>query len=116
MSMQAKLVQDTVSPRFMKFKLHEEEVVGKLASVFIRHEDPDTGNVTEVSQDFLQTNFKALLKKPLPHFNLLPLSRRFAEILRGSYWAQQGSLNTVEQTLEGILPPLHHAQSSKMNS
>ena len=90
-----------------EIKLHEEEVVGKLATVFIRHEDPDLGNVTEVSQDILANELKGTFEEASPSFQLAATVAEFAEILRGSYWAQQGSLNAVEQALEGILPFTH---------
>ena len=90
-----------------EIKLPEEEVVGKLATVFIRHEDPDTGNVTEVSQDIFADELKGTFEETSTSFQLAATVAEFAEILRGSYWAQQGSLNAVEQTLAGILPPLH---------
>ena len=90
-----------------EIKLHEEEVVGKLATVFIRHEDPDLGNVTEVSQDIFADELKGTFEEASTSFQLAATVAEFAEILRGSYWAQQGSLNAVEQTLAGILPPLH---------
>ena len=90
-----------------EIKLHEEEVVGKLATVFIRHEDPDTGNVTEVSRDIFADELKGTFEEASTSFQLAATVAEFAEILRGSYWALQGSLNTVEQTLEGIFPSLH---------
>ena len=90
-----------------EIKLPEEEVVGKLATVFIRHEDPDTSNVTEVSQDIFADELKGTFEEASTSFQLAATVAEFAEILRGSYWAQQGSLNAVEQTLAGILPPLH---------
>ncbi|MCY3552202.1 MAG: von Willebrand factor type A domain-containing protein [Candidatus Poribacteria bacterium] len=90
-----------------EIKLHEEEVVGKLATVFIRHEDPDTGNVTEVSQDIFADELKGTFEEASTSFQLAATVAEFAEILRGSYWALQGSLNAVEQTLEGIFPFTH---------
>ena len=90
-----------------EIKLHEEEVVGKLATVFIRHEDPDLGNVTEVSQDIFANELKGTFEEASTSFQLAATVAEFAEILRGSYWAQQGSLTAVEQTLEGILPFTH---------
>ena len=90
-----------------EIKLHEEEVVGKLATVFIRHEDPDTGNVTEVSQDIFADELKGTFEETSTSFQLAATVAEFAEILRGSYWALQGSLNSVEQTLEGIFPFTH---------
>lgn len=90
-----------------EIKLHEEEVVGKLATIFIRHENPDTGNVTEVSQDIFADELKGTFEEASTSFQLAATVAEFAEILRGSYWAQQGSLNAVEQTFEGIFPFTH---------
>ena len=90
-----------------EIKLPEEEVVGKLATVFIRHEDPDLGDVTEVSQDIFANELKGTFEEASTSFQLAATVAEFAEILRGSYWAQQGSLTAVEQTLEGILPFTH---------
>ena len=90
-----------------EIKLPEEEIVGKLATVFIRHEDPDLGDVTEVSQDIFANELKGTFEEASTSFQLAATVAEFAEILRGSYWAQQGSLTAVEQTLEGILPFTH---------
>ena len=90
-----------------EIKLHEEEVVGKLATVFIRYEDPDTRNVTEVSQVIFAKELKSTFEETSTSFQFAATVAEFAEILRGSYWAQNGSLDAVEQTLEGILPPIH---------
>ncbi len=90
-----------------EIKLHEEEVVGKLATVFIRYEDPDTRNVTEVSQAIFAKELKRTFEETSTSFQFAATVAEFAEILRGSYWAQNGSLDAVEQTLEGILPPIH---------
>ena len=90
-----------------EIKLHEGEVVGKLATVFIRHENPDTGNVTEVDQAIFANELKNTFEETSTSFQLAATVAEFAEILRGSYWAQESSLNAVEQTLESILPFPH---------
>lgn len=90
-----------------EIKLREEEVVGKLATVFIRYEDPDSHNVTEVSQAIFAKELKSTFEETSTSFQLAATVAEFAEILRGSYWAQNGSLDAVEQTLENILPPIH---------
>ncbi len=90
-----------------EIKLPEEEVVGKLATVFIRHEDPDTSNVTEVSREIFANELKSTFEEASASFQLAASVAEFAEILRGSYWALNGSLNVVEQTLEGLFPFTH---------
>ena len=80
--------------------------VGQLATVSIRHEDSDTGHVTEVNESIATDALKGTFEEATPTFQLAASIAEFAEILRGSFWAQEGSLKTVHQTLEGILPHL----------
>lgn len=86
-----------------EIKLHEA-ADGKLATVFIRHEDPDTGNVTEVNTSISTDALKGSFEETTPTFQLAASVAEFAEILRGSFWAQEGSLEIVRETLEGVLP------------
>ena len=59
-----------------EIKLYSEGVVGKLATVFIRHEDPDTTNVTEVSREIFANELKGTFEEASTlHFNLLLLLR-----------------------------------------
>ena len=90
-----------------EIKLYSEGVVGKLATVFIRHEDPDTTNVTEVSREIFANELKGSFEEASTSFQLAASVAEFAEILRGSYWALNGSLDAVEKTLEGIFPFPH---------
>ncbi len=90
-----------------EIKLQSEGVVGKLATVFIRHEDPDTTNVTEVSREIFANELKGTFEEASTSYQLAASVAEFAEILRGSYWALQGSLDAVEKTLEGIFPSPH---------
>lgn len=89
-----------------EIKLHEN-AKGKLATVFIRHEDPDTGNVTEVNTSISTEALKGSFEDTTPTFQLAASVAEFAEILRGSFWAQEGNLELVRETLEGILPHIN---------
>jgi Ca-activated chloride channel family protein len=86
-----------------EIKLHEN-ADGKLATVSIRHENPDTGNVTEVNASIATDALKGSFEETTPAFQLAASVAEFAEILRGSFWAQEGSLELVRETLEGVLP------------
>ena len=86
-----------------EIKLHED-ADGKLATVSIRHENPDTGNVTEVNRSISTEGLKGSFEEATPAFQLAASVAEFAEILRGSFWAQEGSLEIVRETLEGVLP------------
>ena len=89
-----------------EIKLHEN-ADGKLATVSIRHENPDTGNVTEVNTSISTDALKGSFEETTPTFQLAASVAEFAEILRGSFWAQEGSLEIVRETLERVLPHIH---------
>ncbi|MCG9131707.1 von Willebrand factor type A domain-containing protein [Candidatus Poribacteria bacterium] len=76
---------------------------GKLAKVSIRYEDPDTQEVTEVSEKFLVENFKAKFEDASQGLQFAATVAQFAEILRESFWVKNGCLKTVRQTLKSIL-------------
>ena len=87
-------------------KLHEN-ADGKLATVFIRHEAPDTQQVTEMNETISTNQLKQTFEEASPEFQLVAAVAEFAEILRDSFWAKEGSLTTVQQTIDGVLPHLH---------
>jgi Ca-activated chloride channel family protein len=89
-----------------EIKLHEN-ADGKLATVFIRHEDPDTLVVTEVSDTISTNQLKQSFEEASSEFQLVAAVAEFAEILRDSFWAKKGNLAAVQQTLERILPHIH---------
>ena len=104
-----------------EIKLHEN-ADGKLATVSIRHENPDTGNVTEVNRSISTDVLKGSFEKATSTFQLAASVAEFAEILRGSFWAQEGSLEIVRETLEGVLlhidtkTPQHRARKAELLS
>ena len=77
-----------------ELKLHES-ADGVLGTVFVRHEDPDSGEVTEISQELRRSDLAAEFEDASPRFQLSAVVAEYAEILRDSYWAQEGSLQAV---------------------
>ena len=104
-----------------EIKLHEN-ADGKLATVSIRHENPDTGNVTEINRSISTDALKGSFEETTSAFQLAASVAEFAEILRGSFWAQEGSLEIVRETLEGVLlhvntkTPEHRARNAELLS
>ncbi len=96
-----------------EIKLHEG-AVGQLATVFIRHEDPDTRQVTEISRDIFAAELEDAFEDASPEFQLAAAVAEFAEILRDSFWAQEGSLEAVNQVIEGVLPRIRDEQSNEL--
>ena len=96
-----------------EIKLHEG-AVGQLATVFIRHEDPDTRQVTEVSRDIFAAELSEAFEDASPEFQLAAAVAEFAEILGDSFWAQEGSLEVVHKVIGGVLPQVRDKQSEEL--
>lgn len=96
-----------------EIKLHEN-ATGKLATVFIRHEDPDTTRVSEISKEIFSTELKSTFEETSVEFQLVAAIAEFAEILRESYWAQEGSLEAVRQTIKGVQTQISNKQIDEL--
>ena len=96
-----------------EIKLHEG-AVGQLATVFVRHEDPDSRRVTEVSKDIFAAELSAAFEDASPEFQLAAAVAEFAEILGDSFWAQEGSLEVVHQVIGGVLPQVRSKHSEEL--
>jgi Ca-activated chloride channel family protein len=71
------------------------EASGKIATVFMRWEDPDTHQVVEISQDFYADDLERDFDETDPYFQRAVVVAEFAEILKESYWAEDSSLDDV---------------------
>ncbi len=77
------------------------EAYGKVATVFVRWEDPETHQVTEISRDFALRQIAPRFSAADPYFQRAVVVAQYAEILRHSYWAQGSSLGRVyDQVLQ----------------
>jgi Ca-activated chloride channel family protein len=63
--------------------------------VRVRYQDPDSDYVHEVARDFWPDEFEADWMHTSPSFLLTAAVAEYAEILRESYWARDGSLDDV---------------------
>jgi Ca-activated chloride channel family protein len=68
---------------------------GKVATVFMRWEDPDTHQVVEISQDFHAGQFARDFRETDPYFQRAVVVAEYAEILKESYWADESSVDDV---------------------
>ncbi|MCH7746298.1 MAG: von Willebrand factor type A domain-containing protein, partial [Chloroflexi bacterium] len=64
-----------------ELKFHEG-AEGRATTVFIRYEDPETGEVVELSRDFDRSNFVMAFDETTPRFQLAATVAEYAEILR----------------------------------
>jgi Ca-activated chloride channel family protein len=77
-----------------------------LATVRIRYEDPETGNVDEDYDTILVSDVVSRFERTTPSFQLDAAVAEFAEILRHSYWAKDGSLTGVRELALSVEPDL----------
>src|SRR5690349_19774453 len=71
------------------------EAYGKIASVFMRWQDPETRQVVEIAKDFNTDELQRDFEKADPYFQRSVVVAEYAEILKKSYWAEESSLAYV---------------------
>ncbi|NWG05465.1 MAG: von Willebrand factor type A domain-containing protein [Chloroflexi bacterium] len=71
------------------------EAYGRVATVYLRWEDPDTHSVTELSQDFYADELARDFREADIYFQRAVVVAEYAEILKQSYWAEESSLDHV---------------------
>ena len=72
-----------------------DDVQGRIATVYIRYQDPESGDVQEVSQEFHRKELTAVFEEASPRLQLDAAVAEYAEILRESYWAQDSNMEQV---------------------
>jgi Ca-activated chloride channel family protein len=68
---------------------------GKIATVYMRWQDPDSSAVTEISQDFSTHDLAPEFQDADVYFQRAVVVAEYAQVLKKSYWAQNYSLNDV---------------------
>jgi Ca-activated chloride channel family protein len=71
------------------------EARGRIATVLMRWEDPDTHQVVEISKDYDTSQISSDFRETDPYFQRAVVVAEFAEILKGSYWAEESSMDDV---------------------
>jgi Ca-activated chloride channel family protein len=87
-------------------KFHEG-ARGTAATVFVRYQDPDTGEVMELNRSIDRNAFSESFETMPARFQLDAAVAEYAEILRESYWAQSssmGEVNRLAQEIAKLLP------------
>ena len=74
-----------------------EGAEGTIGTVYMRYEDVGLNEVVEINQEFSQSDLTASFEETPPTFQLSAAVAEFAEVLRGSYWAREGSLQAVAE-------------------
>ena len=77
-----------------ELKLHDA-ADGKIGTVYVRYEDPDSGEVAEIKRELRRDELAPEFEEASPRFQLAAVVAEYAEVLRESYWAQEGTLGEV---------------------
>ena len=72
-----------------------DDADGVLGTVYLRYEDPDSGEVSEIEFSFQRSELVTDFEAASSSFQLAAVVAEYAEVLRQSYWAQEGSLTEV---------------------
>jgi Ca-activated chloride channel family protein len=75
-----------------EIKLRDSRPGRQIATVYIRHKNPETNQVSEVSHAFYTDGLTSGYDDASRDFKLAVVAAEFAEILRGSYWAKGSTL------------------------
>ena len=84
-----------------EIKLHPD-AAGRIATVYLRWEDPDSHEVTELNRDFDSSDMAESFSAAVPRYQLAVVVAEYAEILRGSYWAEDSTLSAVLEEAEAV--------------
>ncbi len=91
------------------------EAEGKIATVFMRWQDPDTHQVIELSKDFNTGELGSEFEESNPYFQravvVAEYAAEYAEILKHSYWAEGSSLKHVYHEAQRINEYLPHDET-----
>jgi Ca-activated chloride channel family protein len=79
------------------------EAYGRIATVNLRWQDPDTRQVVEISRDFNTDEMAYRFEDASPYFQRAVVVAEYAEILKESYWAEESTLSEVYREAERIL-------------
>jgi Ca-activated chloride channel family protein len=77
-------------------------VTGRVATIQLRWQDPDTSRVTEISETFDTRDLAESFEAANPYFQWAVIVAEYAEILRNSYWASESSLDDVLEAAERV--------------
>ena len=75
----------------------------------MRYEDVGLNEVVEISREFHHSDMATDFEEAPATFQLSAVVAEFAEVLRGSYWAREGSLQAVAdeaRRIQVLLPEM----------
>jgi Ca-activated chloride channel family protein len=78
------------------------DAYGKIATVHLRWQNPDSLNAIETSQSFSTDQLASSFNRSDPHFQWSVVVAEYAEVLRNSYWAKNISLENIQAEAQRV--------------
>jgi Ca-activated chloride channel family protein len=92
-----------------EIKFHSEAPESQIAlTVYMRYQEPETGETVEVSRSLSKADLAPTFEEAPIHFQYAAVVAEYAEILHGSYWAKESSLDDVLAEARRIAEYLPH--------
>ena len=82
------------------------EATGRVATVQLRWEDPDTHEVAEIAGELNTSDLGTSFEQMAAHYQLSVVVAQYAELLRGSPWAENITLDDLVVRSERIAAQL----------
>ena len=78
------------------------DVQGKIATVHLRWQNPDSLNSIEIAKSFSTNQMASSFDRTDAHFQWSVVVAEYAEVLRNSYWAKNVSLESLQAEAERV--------------
>lgn len=78
------------------------ETFGRIATVYLRWQDPDLRQVVEMSKDITTEDMAYRFEDASPYFQRAVVVAEYAEILKQSYWAEENTLSDVYREAQRV--------------
>lgn len=89
---------------------------GRIGTVNLRWQDPDTRRVQEISGTFNTWDLSSSFESAPTHFQLAVVTSQFAELLRGSYWAEGVTYNDLRIWADRLAAQMNDADVHELAS
>ena len=84
-----------------ELKLHDNPR-GPLGTVYLRYQDADTNRIVETNRSLSFDDLSTSFLQASPRFQFAAVVAEYSELLRESYWAQDGSISSVVAEAERV--------------
>jgi Ca-activated chloride channel family protein len=96
-----------------EMKLDRDATRGPVATVRIRYQDPETGRATEEARTLRAEDILSRIQNADPTFKMDAAVAEFAEILRHSYWAKDGTLESARDLAQNASRSMDSPKDAK---